>query len=285
MSFYICRACDKTHDYSKLPPCSSLDCWSCEDNHPWRHTYQPISLQPQQQQQDPVPHSSTAQSSPFGDAEITISKYHCFTCETKHDFNTNPPCWFGPRGCWRCEDNHPLDHPFTSIACNKKDYPDPPPYETTAPKRPVRLPTKSKFIEPDPVEDVHEAKFPGKGAKFIWKHGDWAPRTEADGDLACELHFSSRTEGSLFTKFALLGYKDGSIVLLAHFHRDNIDLLRQYLKKIGMDPEDADIIYKSIKVYNHNDIKLLFTALALHNEIPDKYFDLIRSVVEKGTWM
>lgn len=52
MSFYICRACDTTHDHPKKPPCSSPDCWSCESNHPWRHPYQPLIQQQEQQEEE-----------------------------------------------------------------------------------------------------------------------------------------------------------------------------------------------------------------------------------------
>lgn len=39
-SSYTCRSCEQDHDYSARPPCTSDNCWSCEENHKSRHLYE-----------------------------------------------------------------------------------------------------------------------------------------------------------------------------------------------------------------------------------------------------
>jgi len=36
----MCKACETAHDYNVRPPCTSDNCWSCEQNHHWRHPYE-----------------------------------------------------------------------------------------------------------------------------------------------------------------------------------------------------------------------------------------------------
>jgi hypothetical protein len=141
------------------------------------------------------------------------------------------------------------------------------------------IPQASILIEAEPKENIDNIPFPGKGAKFVHKTGNWT-FFYSGGDLNRCMEFSSRNDDSLFTEFSLLGYRDGDVCISIHFEDKNYEIVKDYFKQIGLDHKDVEFFGMYI-ARNHDDVKLLFKILAKYNEIPADKFDFIKDLVEK----
>lgn len=114
--------------------------------------------------------------------------------------------------------------------------------------------------------------YPGTPAQFICQFDDWK-----DTSLR-EIHFESKTPGSLIKTFTLIGYWNGSIAISMRLEGDSDTLakFRSYLSDrcCQMDP-DSHYIYT-------DKVRSLFDVIRENNRIPNNWQQKIQSIVDKG---
>lgn len=116
--------------------------------------------------------------------------------------------------------------------------------------------------------------FPGTRGEFVLEAGDWSVH-DTGTPLVRQLVFLSQ-RGASFQKMSILGYEDGSVAISIRFDPQ----IKDYLVHCGLQFGFAHEVYKS----NPSDIKLLFTILTKHNEIPEDKLGLIQDLVTTVNW-
>lgn len=155
--------------------------------------------------------------------------------------------------------------------------------EVSSVKLEEALPLFSAALPGDDKINIDDIPFPGKGAKFVLSANHWNAHYGTGGDLVRELEFKSQTSGSLFTKFSVLGYRDGSFAIFFNFEKKCKDAAIDYLSKCGI---ELKFIEREICHYKSDlsTTELVFRILAKHNDIPQDQFTLIRELVNSDDW-
>lgn len=146
------------------------------------------------------------------------------------------------------------------------------------------LPQVSSKIQAEKALAAGKIPFPGKPAKFEWFDGDWTKSDHGFGSLVRSMDFKCVTTiaNPFFSKFSILGYTDGSILISVHFPEESEDAA-SYFKALGIQMDSADKCLGRL-ICGNEQAKKLFSALATHNEIPASHFDLIRTLIQHGNW-
>lgn len=140
------------------------------------------------------------------------------------------------------------------------------------------LPAISAKIPAESEPDIGSIPFPGTGARF---------EIEQNYDLDCWgqsllLSFSSTSPNSLFSCFMISGNKNGKIEKILIMWRT--EEANRYFIQCGIADTPQDSVSRSYGFYSPSDMKKVFKILAVHNEIPEPHFGLIRGWIETGRW-
>jgi hypothetical protein len=141
------------------------------------------------------------------------------------------------------------------------------------------------------IED-EETPYFNKRGKFIHSEGNWK-LFKSGGRLCKQLIFQSITKDSFITEFEFLGYKDKSITIKIlinenYYSKELINYLYNCDLLTAIPMSDLEYLsYAHIKILrfkNHEQKKKIFNILIQNNEIPVEYLELLKKLVEKGSW-
>ncbi len=129
-------------------------------------------------------------------------------------------------------------------------------------------------------KDIVGVPFPGKRAFFQIINDCWG----LPGQAMAELSFASCTPDSLFDEVIVLGKHDRSIGIYIRVEAKHRNAVATYMEALGIPLEKYDKVAGRFRAESHKDVKMLFRVLDENNDIPSKYREVIRLVVEEGRW-
>lgn len=132
-----------------------------------------------------------------------------------------------------------------------------------------------------------QSAYPGKRTVFTVKH-NWQVLLSTT-PLVRKLYFvrESETEDSIFLKFSLYGYNDGSIGLLINFQESKLTLIKDYLKSLDCSQQLPNHFITNCCMYlikEHFLMKKMFAILAKYHLLPKQQHDLAKKIIWAGSW-
>ncbi len=138
--------------------------------------------------------------------------------------------------------------------------------------------------------------FPGISAEFVVER-DWdtLPKVEEGwgsnptGELCRALHLVSKTQGSFFKRFEVLGYRDGSVKFSVKFSAKNAEAAKKYFRDNQLFQNDnfGDHLDFSTKTNRQSTLEgkqRLYVILIKNNNIPEQADKMIRELVSIKNW-
>jgi hypothetical protein len=123
-----------------------------------------------------------------------------------------------------------------------------------------------------------EATFPGIGAIFVHKAGDWKVY-DAGISLVRSIEFISTTPGSFLNTFSIFGYRDGNIIFGVTFQENLENTARIYFKELELEKWICVAYAKTSQQRSS-----LFAILSRHNTLPPEHHALIRTLAYAQNW-
>ena len=123
--------------------------------------------------------------------------------------------------------------------------------------------------------------FPGKGAKFVYVSGKFEV-FDSGASLNRIIEFRSKTPGSLFTEFSVLGYRDGEINISVGFNKKiNEKAVKNYLATYDIVPDAVELM-TTYHTAGRTQLRNMFNILTENNEIPESHFEQICNIIDKA---
>jgi hypothetical protein len=123
--------------------------------------------------------------------------------------------------------------------------------------------------------------FPGKGAKFVYASGNFEV-FDSGAPLNRIIEFRSKTPGSLFTEFSVLGYRDGEINISVGFNKKiNEKAVKNYLATYDIVPNAVELM-TTYHTSGRTQLRNMFNILTENNEIPESHFEQICNIIDKA---
>jgi hypothetical protein len=152
------------------------------------------------------------------------------------------------------------------------------------------------------IQEGQSLPYPGKGAKFVVDR-DWKTSYSAK-ESSVKIALKSLSEDSLILAVYILECKSGSIEIQMKIGQCNRQVLEQYFRQNALEFSQVEIgrcnPNKLEKYFKQNFTYImhenwfrttspkmnrdLFKIIAENNEIPEEYLQMLRPVIEKGTW-
>jgi hypothetical protein len=130
------------------------------------------------------------------------------------------------------------------------------------------------------IPAIQEAHFPGIGATFAHKAGDWK-LDDAGIPLVRSIEFISTTPGSLLETFNICGYRDGNIIFGVKFQKELENSARIYFKFKNLELEEWICVARAKTPLQRSS---LFSILSRHNTLPSEHHELIRKLAYAESW-
>jgi hypothetical protein len=123
--------------------------------------------------------------------------------------------------------------------------------------------------------------FPGKGAKFVHTSGKFKP-FNSGASLNRIIEFRSKTPGSLFTEFSVMGYRDGEMKMSVGFNKKiDEDAVREYFATYDIVPDAVELM-TTYHTSGRTQLRNMFNILTENNEIPASHFEQICSIINSA---
>lgn len=98
------------------------------------------------------------------------------------------------------------------------------------------------------------------------------------------LEFSTEAPGSFFTKIAILGYRDGQVLISLEFSPDKREMAEKYFEDHRVHYDFTNLLCRQVVSRNKEETEQFFNLFIQDNCFPAERLELITALVASGNW-